>query len=488
MDQIKENSYAEAACEQKLLRLDLRPYFNFFECPDEAAIGAAIRSVFPSDPAVIFKSMTGRMVGCYQIAANREPSVGFVTFKRKIRRSDDFESIQVPFLAHRSSGAERREGTLVTIVDADFGPAHVIPGREFDSAMSEFGVVVMSTRPQINKDTNMFNGNRMVVVDTTGASNPLPNRLIIRDKSFLLKYKGKKWYCSSCSEEHTGPCPYLKQFHEALEKKRATKVESFILSDSTLRLADHVGIKADISCMPGATVGQLAQAIEECPDDDKYRTFYIAAGANDTNIKSEVSPFVIAKKIDSSLNKLAQVGEEKQETTGFIFFNTTPPKQQRSPLQAFADLYFKKRASKVLKRNIFNAHSIHHYCEPWVEGHPTKACTEEIINKIASDLILDKDLLTTDKLYRGVNKMYVSGCSGCDLRGRFPAGGFCASCMDTFEHSDNYDDYEMIMAVKKVAFDEEDNLVLEGDLKRRRESNGSSDGSPDVKLSVIGDV
>ena len=357
MEQIKEISFAEVAAEQKVHMIDLRPHFNFFELPDEAAIGAAIHSIFPSDPALASKPMTGKMLGCYRISATTEPNQPAIHLPRKVRDSTDVETISIPLQRYRTSGVERREGTLVTIVDGDFGRARAIPGREFDVALGQFGEVVMTTRPQVNKVTNMLNNNRMAVVDTSNATNPLPNRLIIGEHSFLLKYKGKKWFCSSCNEEHIGPCPYLKSFYEALERKRAMKVDTLVLADSTLRLAENVGVKADITCMPGATVGQLAQVIEELPEG-KYDSFYIAAGANDTNIRDETCPFTIAKKIDASLKKLLTVAEKRKDSIAFSFFDSTSPKAQKSPIQQFTDLYFKKRIRKVLRKEIFHVKSI----------------------------------------------------------------------------------------------------------------------------------
>ena len=215
--------------------------------------------------------------------------------------------VSIPLRDPSSPGAERREGTLVTIVEADLGPAHAIPGREFDSAMGLYGEVVMNTKPQMNKNTMLLNGNRMCVVDTKNSSNPLPNRLIIGDQSFLLKYKGKRWYCSSCSTEHVGACPYLKRFYELLDEKKNMRVETCILADSTLRLAEHVGLKADITCMPGATVGQLAQAVDIHPGQDRYTNFIVAAGANDTNVEYDHDPLKVAKKLDASLEKLKAV-------------------------------------------------------------------------------------------------------------------------------------------------------------------------------------
>ena len=474
-------SFAAIASQQSMHMIDLRPYFDFFELPDESVIGAAIRAIFPSDPAAVCRPMSGRMVGCYQVAATTEPIQPVIHLPRKFRKSEETESISIPLLAPRSPGAERREGTLVTIVEADLGPAHAIPGREFDSAMGQYGEVVKSTRPQMNKITMMLNGNRFCVVDTKTSSNPLPNRLVLGDRTFLLKYKGKRWYCSSCSTEHVGACPYLKKFHELLEQKKSHVIEHCILADSTLRLAEHVGLKADITCMPGATVGQLAQAAAIHPNQDKYKHFLIAAGANDAPAEHESCPLKVAKRIDASLGKLKDVASDLKDHT-FTFFDTTVPRSERTPLQRFSDIYFKSRVKKVLKGDKFTLKSVHVYPEHWVEGHPTQLSTEEMIKCMAGDLILDADFITNERTYRGVQRAFVSACSSCDERGRYPKSrGFCEACERRMFMREECEDVALFEKVRKMVFEEEISMMTDEERKRRRESNGSTDDHPDEK-------
>ena len=143
----------------------------------------------------------------------------------------------------------------------------------------------------------------MCVVDTTDSKIPLPDRVLVNERRFLIKYKGKKWFCHSCATEHVGACPYQKEFYQALEAKKAVKVKHIMLADSTLRHADHVGLRADVMCMPGATVGQLATALEEMPLDD-ISEISIIAGTNDVKSNLIDSEFIMAKQIDASLKRL----------------------------------------------------------------------------------------------------------------------------------------------------------------------------------------
>ena len=489
MESIKE-TYAEVAGQQTLYMVDLRPHFNAVECPDEVDVGAALKAIFPSEPALVNKPMTGRMQGCFHIEASTAPSDDGITLSRKKRGSTETETVRVPLSPFRAGGPrERQPGTLVTIVDAFTGPARALSGKEFDSVMQNYGRLIMETKPQVNKETNILNGNRMCVVDTANAKNPLPNRIEIDNRSFLIKYKGKRWYCHSCNEEHTGACPYLKRFYEALEHKKSLFVNSLVLGDSTLRLAEHVGVTPDISVMPGATVGQLAQYIEDQPDQEKYLCYYIAAGENDTNVKDETDPFLVAKKIDASLKKLSNIAEKTNQEKGYVFINTSEPRAQKTPIQRFSNLYFTNRVKKIFPQNKISIRKKPQYSERWVEGHPTEQGTRELIEALIPGHIINNDFITTNKLYKGVNTYYVSGCSKCDCRGRFPHVGFCHSCLNSFRENDDFEDYELLVKCKALAFDENSKLDSENEneeeRKRRRVSNGSSDGSPEDKILFV---
>lgn len=142
-----------------------------------------------------------------------------------------------------------------------------------------------------------MNGNRMIVIDRNDKL--LPNRLVIQDKSHLLKYRVKVWFCHTCSENHVGSCPYLKQFYEALDAKKKMTVTHHIIADSTLCLAEQVGIKADITCMSGATAGQLVTACEE-DTCDRHKDIVIAAGCNDVKVSDMKNERSVVKRIDAS--------------------------------------------------------------------------------------------------------------------------------------------------------------------------------------------
>ena len=476
-------SYADVAAVQTLFKVDLRPYFNFYEAPDGNVVGAAVRAVFPDDPALIVKPMTGRMEGCYRIAATTPPKCKQLQFTRTKIVGEGLETVAIPLQDHDGQGGARKDGTLVTIVDGDLGTAHRIPNQMFNQVMAAYGDVVMATKPQTDKSTNMFNGNRMCVVDTKNSTNKLPNRIIVNNESFLIKYRGKTWFCSNCQVEHTGACSYLKEFYEALNKNKDMEIQNLIISDSTLRLVENVGLKADISCMSGATIGQLATALEQNPNLHKYKNVVVAAGCNDITVKDMCDYESVAKKIDFSLHRLAEVGIRQKDKIKLSFLNTSPYTLEQTPIEEFSSAYLREVSSDILTKFGITALTPPTYSDEWSNGHPTETGTKELLNSVIpvmEDLVINENFTTTDKLYRGVETLWVSGCSGCRTRGRFPQNHFCADCIDKMNGCDVQNEAAFIKFKEASG-----TFSSDADRKRRLASESSSDDCHHGKQQVM---
>ncbi len=79
----------------------------------------------------------------------------------------EFPSITVPLLPweKRASKATRRKGTLLTFKYAGTGDLERVPAMAFDAAMQHFKLsLIVTTKFQRIKDTNVLNGNRLCVV------------------------------------------------------------------------------------------------------------------------------------------------------------------------------------------------------------------------------------------------------------------------------------------------------------------------------------
>ena len=261
-------SFASVSNKQTILQFDIRSYFGSFRKPTFNEVLDAAKLSYPGDGSIIIKEGFGRLQGIFTVYSQSQPAVPVIKFNRKNRGVEGSEGVEIPLNPPTQHRERARDGLLITIVDADLGPNHAIPGRDFDSALGAFGAIEIGTQPQKYHKTTVGNGNRFCVIKKKEDAE-LPNRLEVAGKSFLIKYKNKKWFCHSCKEDHVGACTYLKELYEAKEKRKQQDITYHFVSDSSLRLAEEAGLRADISVMSGATLGQLANAAE---DDDEPTT------------------------------------------------------------------------------------------------------------------------------------------------------------------------------------------------------------------------
>ena len=147
----------------------------------------------------------------------------------------------------------RKIGTLVTFVQAAMGDNQHLRSEDFDK-MSKYGEVVKPTSiHQYHKGTQMLNGNRFCAVVS------LQTQKIVKVNT---RYKGQKWWCWCCQSEHVGPCESLQSFYAAKDARAKEPIHAKVLSDSTLRSAEQISLRADILCM---SVGHLANALRDDP-------------------------------------------------------------------------------------------------------------------------------------------------------------------------------------------------------------------------------
>ena len=154
----------------------------------------------------------------------------------------------------------------------------------------------------------------------------------------------------------------------------------------------------------------------------------------------------------------------------------------------FSKLYFREVLHKTFKNSphVMVKKTIK-YSEEWAsDGHPTRACTEEMIRGLASEwpdseIILNEDFITNENSYRGVEKCWLSGCSACNTRGYFKDGGFCTHCHNQLSDNDEYIDFNLVQKLSSKLF----NHSFPDGIKRRHESSSSVDsGEPGVKVHV----
>ena len=390
-------SFSAAAAQLTVKQIDIRPYFNAFQAPTFEQILKAVRKAYPEDPALRLRPLPGKGQGIYHIMSTSTNIKENIHFQRKKRFDEGEETVSIPITPPGLHRRERQDGTLITIVDADMPETHSIPGRDFDAVFQEYGRIIRATKQQKYKDSDVLNCNRFIVIDRN--EKELPDRITVADRSFLIKYRGKKWFCSSCQVTHVGPCPYLTELYATMDLKKKMNVYHHIVSDSTLRHAEQSGLKANITCMTGATAGQLATAVEEDPNLENNTIYTIAAGANDVSIENIENEGEVARKIETSLNRVVEIAEKYVEKK-FIILNTCPPlTESPSKVEYIAKKFFQNRAEILcIQHDNLEIVNTNEYPESWQQGHPSVKDTEQMLENLSKevpDLIINKNVITT---------------------------------------------------------------------------------------------
>ena len=165
------------------------------------------------------------------------------------------------------------------------GPLKKIGNKIFDEVIGTHGKVIKPTLYQFHKGTRILNGNRYCVIEDSAKKFPRIVQVTNPDTGKIfdvqVRYKGQEYLCKRCNVLHVGPCEELKAYYEAKDKRRDTAINKKILSDSTLRLVDQTGLKADVECAGGARIGHIANILRDDPFVDLDTTeMVVVMGAN----------------------------------------------------------------------------------------------------------------------------------------------------------------------------------------------------------------
>ena len=222
------------------------------------------------------------------------------------------EDIEIPITVKpepSSAYGGRKTGTLVTFVDASSGPLATVQNDTFDKAMAVFGTVVKPTQHQNHRGTNTLNGNRYCVVDTK--EKVIPGSIMVlspatqQKVTVHLRYKGQTWFCRRCEVNHVGPCSFLQAFYAAKDARSKQQIDLKVVSDSSLRLAEQVGLRADVLCMSGGGLGHLATVIRDDPMLEERKDIALVTGGNDIRQLVTLPPEDIVFAKDRSVAKVA---------------------------------------------------------------------------------------------------------------------------------------------------------------------------------------
>ena len=460
-----------------------------------------VRAVFPTDYQLTVTSR--RIYGgeiIYQIELSVAVPVKKYTLKFKAH-GQKFEITllreeQIPFLNTRN--IDRKDTLLLTFQGANQAHSRYILSSHYDKIMKEMNLeVTKPTENQVIKDTNVLNGNKYCVIRKPENLNQVPNDIPITEGpngqfTIRVTYFGQQRYCRRCDCMHTGKCPELEEFYRAKEERQAMHIKTKIASDSTLRHVQALGLSANVMCMSGGSLGQLATAIQDDPDTPKLEKIIINAGTNDIKNKN-YSNSEFAHSIDAGLKKIKEIADKNLDKK----FAIVQP------------VYDKENADEnTLARTSYLTHEMDEFTKQYNEersdtfqmikpenveidetSHPTINGTLALLHSIqfqCEELIWNEKYITTEKMYAGVQTIYKYGCKGCFEFGQYPeTNDFCPTCH--VEHlkykKPNYmEQIEQYYAEqrknpKKRTYDEEDDKIV---IRKRTNTANSNDSNSTI--------
>ena len=352
------------------------------------------------------------------------------------------------------------------------------------------------TRLQKHLGMNMFNSHRECVIQRPANLNVIPSSLPIIDPVtkrtlfFKITYKGQKKYCSRCCEEHVGGCPELKEFYEAKAKRQQMReeneIQTKIVSDSSLRHADPLGLKADILSTPGAGFGLIAQTAIDDPGCEDVKHIIVAGGTND--VFKEIDDDKFAFGFDKGMEKIKGLAANHPEKK-FTIITPMLDEEQLTPSQTIRSRYLQTKTKVVAMASenisfmdadnlpVFDDENIEEGQSPMLEmednRHPDKIGTLRILSMInkENNIIWNEKFCTNDQTYQRIKRIPKYGCRGCH---RFKENGvllsmddydLCRYCEEEFMSEQRHN--PILDLIKEITQDEQN--------RKRKVSVGSLD-------------
>lgn len=286
-----------------------------FGLPNYAAFANAALDYF-QDPSM---KVSMKRLGAEKIYRIQLPTKTDMNDRSLILRCNG-EDIRFPLLTEDpfESNRSREEGILLTLADAYDGDLESLPNSVFDAAIAAFNLqIIVPTKLQHVPGSITLNGNRYCVLNMVDNLNSIPEFLPVTHpvtkKLYNVRstFKNQARSCSRCMNKHVGQCPELKKFFEARDHRTKMKedaeINTKIMSDSTLRLADPLGLTAEVCTMSGGGLGQVTQAAADDPEIKDMSSVVIVGGANDIKCTSFETNEEFAQNIDVAVDKVIKL-------------------------------------------------------------------------------------------------------------------------------------------------------------------------------------
>ena len=420
-----------------VFEINCRLVMSSFDFPKPEEVISKLEGLLPCEYVV--EALNRHKSGIFHVHLDDDiylKDLPTLEFEKRTRFSEMVVKVRVPGTKIPTHGG-KRSGTLITILKCALTREHkAIQNVQFDDFFKSYGSIEKQTCYQFYQNTNSLNGNRYLVLNIDNPKN-IPAIVKIGENKFFTRFKGQSWKCSRCWVEHVGGCPEIKAFNEAKQKRKEMEITTKIVSDSTLRRSETVGLKADILCVPGGGIGDIANAIVD--QKDQHEKLIIMAGINDIQ-NSKIGPISeFAYVVDKSLEKLDRITKENQKVSIDILapitpFNGLPSVEMEDRNKILIDrIQHYCNTNEKMKQKHLDSGSItfEDHLHPDEEG--TIQIMKQISKMAPSSLIWNEEYLAHSKYYGGVETAQRWGCTTCWVEGVFMFGR-CDTCLEEMKN------------------------------------------------------
>ena len=410
---------------------------------------------------------------------------------------------------------DRENNLLLTFYGAGSRDYNNITMEQFDKLVqNDLGFVLEKpTMKQKIRYTNIFNGNRYCVIRKPENLASIPNFVPVQDPvtkkvhHIPINYNGQLFTCGRCGNQHGRRCPMLEDFYAAKERRQLMEankeIKTKIISDSTLRNADQLGLRADIMAMPGGGLGQIVQAAMDDPDTKDKSHIVLLGGTNDINNNTFEDEPEFIENIKGTITKILELANS--EPGKMITLVNTQPKDKEELYASKEEKIQKITRARYLNRklreettnmpnldvpvNNVNFMAVEYDIDE--TGHPTIEGTTDIIKqmneaiKLQEELIWNMDFITSERKYRGVQPIFRYGCNHCSGYGqsiqqtRYGNGNLCDDCFDLVKFNKHVEGCSLFKTIQEEVTKEFDDPPI----TKRLISDDEEESEPQQKIA-----
>ena len=212
-------------------------------------------------------------------------------------------------------------------------------------------------------------------------------------------------------------------------------IDKKIVCDSTLRLADQVGLRADVVCMSDAGVGHLANVLRDDPAlKTKPEVTILTSGVDVKNKYQHEGQYVYV--VDQGIGKLkAEMAKTPDKKYTIAFFEDDKFEPALPPDKLCRSLYLAQELKGLQSEGIQVVGIPATQIANDQTGHPDDSGTKKILLELdhyyESSMLLNAEYFTNQRMYAGTQSVFRYGCRTCDVEGKFARPLLiCAACVE----------------------------------------------------------